>query len=82
MSQTEPTVIVTLELLKHSQQSAFRDGYYLARTQIINMMDAEIRRIEVLISNPDMTRIERNDYEARRETLLDMTDEIKTGRIT
>ena len=45
MSPTEPTVIVTLELLKHSQQSAFRDGYYLARTQIINMMDAEIRRI-------------------------------------
>ena len=76
MSPTEPTVIVTLELLKHSQRSAFRDGYQLARTQVLNLLENEVDRVEAE-HDKAVTRRDRIILEARQDALLDMISAIK-----
>lgn len=79
MTPTEETVIVTLQLLKHSQQTAFTDGYVLAMTQAVNVLENEISRVE---KEHDMTESKgyRYDLDIRQETLLDMVEAIKKTR--
>jgi len=76
MATSEETVIVTLQLLKHSQQTAFTDGYVLAMTQAVNVLENEISRVE---KEHDMTESKgyRYDLGIRQETLLDMVEAIK-----
>jgi hypothetical protein len=69
-------VTVTLELLKHSQRTAFSDGYTLARKQTLDLLESEVDRVEAEHDNA-VTRRTRLTLEARQDCLLDMISAIR-----